>query len=242
MYDGSDTAYYLSLGYRVVAVEANAELVERAKKSFALELSRNQLQLVHAAVCGDSGADVTLTISGEDLGSSSTIEGQVADRNPVGSYQVPGVTVTELVANYGLPFFMKVDLEGADRYCVLPLSAGMRPDYISFEAGEDVEELVGHLAEIGYTRFKAINQCNFKELSRQRSWVPRAKRGLVYVLGYRKPRYVRRRGRFFLLDHSAGPAPWVSDGRWQDLDAWRARWKSAIRHDELDGWYDVHAM
>ena len=34
MYDGSDTAYYLKQGYRVVAIDANPDMIDAAKSRF----------------------------------------------------------------------------------------------------------------------------------------------------------------------------------------------------------------
>ena len=242
MYDGSDTKYYLSEGYKVIAVEANPNLIERARESFKVELSSSQLVLINAAICNDFGEEVTLTISGDDLGSSSIIGEKISHKNPLGSYKVRGMTITELIEKYGVPYFMKIDIEGADRYCILPLNEDNRPKYISFEAGDDVEELVHHLKKIGYTRFKAINQCNFKELNNQKALIFRVKGKIIHLLGYSQPGYVKRNGRFFLLYHSSGPAPWVSDGKWQDSNEFLAKWKLVVSKNELDSWYDVHAM
>jgi FkbM family methyltransferase len=49
MYDGADTAYYLRSGYRIVAVEANPELVQHATQKFATEMASGQLICVNAA-------------------------------------------------------------------------------------------------------------------------------------------------------------------------------------------------
>ena len=242
MYDGSDTKYYLSEGYKVIAVEANSNLIERARESFKEELSYSQLVLVNAAICNDPGEEVTLTISGDDLGASSIIGERISHRNPLCSYKVRSMTLIELIEKYGRPYFMKIDIEGADRYCILPPDEENRPKYISFEAGDDIEELVHHLKKIGYTKFKAINQCNFNELNNQEDLIFRAKRKIIHLLGYSEPRYVKRNGRFFLLGHSAGPAPWVSNGKWQDLNEFLAKWKLVVSKNELGGWYDVHAM
>ena len=53
MYDGADTEYYLSEGHKVVAVEANPALVERAKAKFPNELSSGQFDL--SECCGFEG-------------------------------------------------------------------------------------------------------------------------------------------------------------------------------------------
>ncbi|HEX2749283.1 MAG TPA: hypothetical protein VHM91_14845, partial [Verrucomicrobiales bacterium] len=70
MYDASDTKYYLDLGYKVVAIEANPMLANSARQRFAGEVQNGTLTIVNAAVA-DGEEDVELTISGEDLGSSS---------------------------------------------------------------------------------------------------------------------------------------------------------------------------
>ena len=242
MYDGSDTKYYLSEGYKVVAVEANPDLIERARESFKEELSSSQLVLINAAICNDSGQEATLTIPFNDLGSGSIIGEKISHKKQLRSYKVRGMTITELIEKYGLPYFMKIDIEGADRYCIIPLNEVNRPKYISFEAGDDIEELVHHLKKIGYTKFKAINQCNFNELDNQETLIFRVKRKSMNLLGYSEPRYVKRNGRFFLLGQSAGPAPWVSDGKWKDSNELLAKWKLGVSKNELGGWYDVHAM
>lgn len=242
MFDGADTAYYLSEGYKVIAVEANINLTKKAEILFKDEVASGQLVLVNRAISNNSDEEITLTISGDDLGSSSTIDNKIAHKNPLGVIKVKTITILELIKQYGQPHFIKVDIEGADRFCILPLNKQVRPQYISFEAGSDIEELVKHLSGIGYTRFKAINQCNFNELNNQEKIVFRLKRKILHLLGYKDPALVRKNGRFFKLDHSAGPAPWCSDGSWQTSDNLMAKWHSMAAKNRLGGWYDIHAM
>ena len=242
MYDGCDTEYYLSEGYRVVSIEANPRLIATAEKKFQKELLSGQLVLVNAAICDGSLEEVALTISHDDLGSSSIIPTMVSHRSPSESITVPGMLITDLVKKYGLPHYMKIDIEGADRYCILPLCASVKPEYISFEAGKDMEELVRHLHSIGFTKFKAINQCEFIELSNQESIVFRAKKKIIQLLGYSEPKFIRIDGRFFMLGHSSGPLPWLSDGNWLGLEDFMTRWNAAVRDNQMEGWYDIQAM
>src|SRR5579862_2392045 len=55
MYDGTDTAAYLAQGYRVVAIEANPQLVALAEKRFAREIADSRLQILNVAVGSNSG-------------------------------------------------------------------------------------------------------------------------------------------------------------------------------------------
>lgn len=242
MYDGADTAYYLEAGHRVVAVEANLALVEAARERFAAPIAEGRLTLVHAAVSAD-GAPVTLTLSGVDLGSSSTVvtESWLASKRPSGRVTVSGTTLAQLVTAHGLPHYLKVDIEGADRLVVLALTAAQRPPYLSFEMGEDVDELIAHAAAVGYRRFKVVNQSSFRELANQDALRDRLALRLLRELGYGEPRLVRRAGRFFVVGHSSGPVPWRGDGRWWSAAEVRARLAAARASGALYAWYDIHA-
>ena len=160
MFDGADTAYYLESGYQVIAVEANPDLVESASRRFSAPLASGQLVCVHGAISSSEGP-VELNLCGDDLGSSSVISERLAERRPIGAITVPGVTMLQLFERYGLPEYLKVDIEGADGLCILPLTSDHRPNFLSFEVGEDVDELIAHAEAIGYRRFKVINQISF---------------------------------------------------------------------------------
>jgi FkbM family methyltransferase len=240
MYDGADTAYYLTSGYQVVAVEANPELVDTAKRRFEAEIASGDLTCVHAAISPD-GKAVDLHRSGQDLGSSSLSSERIADKRPLPPITVPGITLEQLFERYGVPHYLKVDIEGADRLCVLPLTSARRPTFLSFEIGEDFDDLLSHIASIGYRRFKIINQTSFRELANQRCVYDRVAYRLIHHLGYRDPRLVRRKGRFFALDHSSGPVPWQSDGSWSATEATRSRFHKARASNALTDWYDLHA-
>ena len=203
-------------------------------------MNAGQLVCVNKAISA-SGEPVELILCGDDLGSSSIQANRVAALRPIGAIQVPGTTTQQLIQEFGVPHFIKCDIEGADRFCVLGLDAPTRPQYLSYEAGEDFEELLQHCRKIGFTKFKIINQLSFRELANQgnlRDWLIL---GVLRRLGYAEPEYVRRTGRFFVSGHSAGPAPWSSDGAWQSAEEASARWNRAKRANALNGWYDVHA-
>lgn len=240
MYDASDTLYYLEEGHRVVAIEANPALVRRAKERLRQHVEAGRLHIINAAIGAESGT-VELIISGEDIGSSSIAAERVASRNPVGSYSVRTISIQELFAQYGVPYYLKIDIEGADRFCVLGLRSDTRPQFLSFEIGEDVEELVTHASAIGYGRFKIINQCNFLELADQHRLYERAARRVFRLMGYADPRQIKRAGRFFNVGHSSGPAPWCSAGSWYSAQSVLSRWLVAKNSNQLSGWYDMHA-
>ncbi|HET6349677.1 MAG TPA: FkbM family methyltransferase [Candidatus Krumholzibacteria bacterium] len=240
MYDGTDTEYYLSLGGRVVSVDANPLFVQRGQQRFSAEIAAGRLTIVHAAMSSDH-APVELTLSGDDLGASSMFGDRVVDRQPMGTITAPGLPVRDLMEQYGVPDYLKVDIEGADRFCILNLNREMRPRYMSFEVAPDVEELLEHIRSIGYARFKIINQVSFRELANEANLRDRLVLRAAECLGVGKPQMIRRAGRFFAAGSCSGPVPWKSDGRWYSGDETVARWRSARARGDAKAHYDIHA-
>lgn len=207
---------------------------------FEHHVNAGRLHLIDAAIGAESGA-AELIISADDLGSSSTSRQRIAGRRPAGSYSVRTIGLQELFAQYGVPYYLKIDIEGADRHCVLALTSDTRPQFLSFEIGEDVRELVSHAASIGYEQFRIINQCNFLELAHQNRLYDRVARRMFRLMGYADFRQLRRAGRFFTVGHSSGPLPWRSRGHWYSSQAVLSRLAQASRSNQLWGWHDMHA-
>lgn len=240
MYDGSDSRYLLDQGFRVIAVEANPDLAARATHRFHDEIADGRLVVVNRAIASTRG-DVELSVCGDDLGSSTIFHDKIADRRRTATFTVGGIPFTDLVREHGVPDYLKVDIEGADRHCILALAPTLRPQYVSFEVDDDLEELLQHVASVGYRRFKLIGQCTFLELGHEHSVRERARRRLMRWLGFDEPLRIRRAGRWFDSMHSSGPAPWASDGDWYGAKALLATLRHAREHRQLTGWYDVHA-
>jgi FkbM family methyltransferase len=241
MYDGADAEYYLESAYRVVAVEANPHLVQIARQKFKNEITSGRLICINAAISVD-GEAVDLILSGDDLGASSVFYEWVADMRPSGSIKVSGVTFSELIDKFGVPYYLKIDIEGSDRLCVLSLRPDNRPPYLSFEIGTDAEELLQHLHNIGFTKYKIINQVSFRELSNQDNIYDRLMHRVDRLLGHAVRNRIKRAGRFFQSGHSSGPFPWLSEGRWRTIEEIRVQLQDARKSQSLRGyWYDIHA-
>ena len=240
MYDASDTLYYLENGYNVIAVEANPSLVDSARSRLAAYVNAGSLTLINRAISLDSN-DVELVVCGADLGSSSVYSDSVASRSPLGTWRVPGITTEEIFERYGVPFYLKVDIEGADKLTVLALSSRTKPQYLSFEISEQLDQLIDHVAAIGFCKFKIVNQLTFRELSNQSNLRDRWARRIIRLLGYAEPQYIRWNGRYFKVGHSSGPAPWCSDGQWSSREDILKRWMSSRPLRNGNAWYDLHA-
>jgi FkbM family methyltransferase len=154
--DGADTAYYLFRGYRVVAVDANPTMIEAARVRFANEIAVRRLTLVNAGISETPG-EAIFWIS--DKPEWSSFDKGVASRDgtrhrPI---SVPTMPFSDLLAEYGVPHYLKVDIEGNDKLCVDALKGGTLPRYISVEMDGPgmILELLG---DIGYRRFKLVKQ------------------------------------------------------------------------------------
>lgn len=234
MFDGSDTAYYLALGMKVIAVEANPAYVAMGQHRFAKEIAAGQLTLLNVAV-SEQMKSVELTVCGNDAGASSIYADRIAHRFPLGKYTVDAVSIHELMGKYGRPDFLKVDIEGVDIEVVKALTKDSAPEWLSFEAHGNPMELMPHLLSLGYTAFNIVNQCSFREAGNRPLLDRIALRALRYF-GYADPECVVRGGRKFKLRHSSGPAPWCY-GMFS-ADGLRIAWNL---EEKTGAWYDVHA-
>lgn len=241
MYDGADTDYLLRSGFRVVAIEAHPQLCSRAAERFATEIGQGRLSIANVAIAGEEG-ETELSLCSDDIGSSSIVADKLGGLRHAGTLRVATTTILSLIARHGMPEFMKIDIEGADRHCILPLTADTAPRCLSFEVDEDVVELVKHAEAIGYTKFKLIGQTSFLEMDREHGFGYRFRNRVMKWLGYDEPGLTRRNGQWFPLMHSSGPGPWESDGDWYPAAVLLEKWKRSGETNRRQGWYDVHAM
>ena len=133
-------AQFLEKGFDVVAVEASSALVQSASRRpvVSAALASGQLRIVSKAISRrPSNASVTFYVA---------IEGKAADytntfwlpeeearavrkRDSSRRYdavQVPTVTCAELIEQFGVPEYIKVDIEGADRMCFESLTTRVK--------------------------------------------------------------------------------------------------------------------
>lgn len=240
MYDGADTVYYLETGHRVIAIEANPMMCEAVSQKLRPYVESGQLLIENVAVAATSGT-IELHICGQDLGSSSIVASHLVGRQPLASFTVPSTTITALIHRHGKPKLLKVDIEGADRECIMSLTKDTAPQFLSFEAHKDLEEMIDYAASIGYCGFKIIHQNSFLCVQRQYSMGDRIRRKIMRLTGYDGPTTAMRDGRKFVLGHSAGPAPWRSDGPFHSRSEILTAWRRARSANLVQGWYDVHA-
>jgi FkbM family methyltransferase len=170
MHTGEDTARFLAQGFEVVAVEANPDLVVSAQERFADEIKARRLTIVNVAVAEERGT-ASFGIADETIWSSLDPRFIERNQNLANStyryVEVQTVPFADLLLEHGVPFYLKVDIEGYDMVCVRALrSCEARPQFVSIESNvtvttADPDAVFDELAELwtlGYRRFRYVNQ------------------------------------------------------------------------------------
>ena len=161
MNNGDDTAYYLSLGFRTVAIEANPELVKYAKARFAREIASGRLIILNIGIADGEG-ELPFWIC-ETTSRWSSFDRSYASwgNSPSHQIQVPYTRFETIVAQYGVPFFCKIDIQGNDFLCLEGFTPHKVPKFLSIEANDLNLRLLDMLRALGYSLFKCISQSTF---------------------------------------------------------------------------------
>jgi FkbM family methyltransferase len=254
---GEDTGYYLSLGYRVVAIEADPSLATQMEATFSSEIKAGQCTVVNVGIAEHEGDQPFYVVPEVPVWSSF-------DRNWAtrGGHEVVTVNVKcrrfeSILDEYKIPHFLKVDIEGRDYLCLRALSSTAAPDYISFEAEPNSLEMILWLHHIGYRRFILVNQFWFKSVVVPE---PGSASHLRWACIQNARRFVRSHPRvhtalaavkpklnFNAKAHgfeigSSGPVPMTRIDGWQDIDAFVYTWTNVLKSGILtSSWYDIHA-
>lgn len=161
---GDDTYYYLSKGYKVIAVEANPDLVIEGRKRFK---NTNKLVLINKAISYDN--DIIKFYIHPIHSDWSSCDKSYAERDGVPSKEVSVETISliKLCEEYGTPYYLKVDIEGRELFVAEQLTKlKFRPKYVSFETGRsNYFRIILMLYKAGYRRFQLRNQLNNSKYS-----------------------------------------------------------------------------
>jgi FkbM family methyltransferase len=164
---GEDARFYLAKGFDVVAVEANPVLAAELRQRFASFIESGRLTIVEVAISRQSGhEDFFINEQNSAWGTASPIWMKRNEQLGTASSQirVSATTFGELLDLYGVPYYLKIDIEGADTLCLEALTPERRPVFVSIESNKTAWlELVREfdlLQDAGYTKFKVVSQRN----------------------------------------------------------------------------------
>jgi len=149
---GEDSRFYLDKGFSVVGVEANPLIAQELRSKFSAEIEAGKYILEE---CGIWSHKKTLTFYrnlDNDHWSSFDVNYGCRDGSAYEEMQIQCITVTDLINIYGIPRYLKIDVEGADRHIVSEIKAMQAlPTFVSVE--EYGFDALDALYEAGYQMF-----------------------------------------------------------------------------------------
>jgi FkbM family methyltransferase len=164
MNDGNDTAYYLRRGFRVIAVEANPKLVANAAERFANEIKSGQLTILNIGIGAEEGEFPFWICETHPKFSSFDRTMASRDGSPHHEIRVPCRRFETVLKEFGVPHYLKIDIEGNEILCIQDLDPKTLPKFISVEATDLNLSLLTLLRDRGFKQFKCISQYNFLPL------------------------------------------------------------------------------
>jgi FkbM family methyltransferase len=165
---GDDTDFYLRKGFRVVAVDADKSLCDQVSSRFPAAIAAGRLTVVYGLI-SESERDSAAFYIFETFRDWNTADAYFKTRGEREGHVatevvVPIVSTEKLFEAFGIPYYMKVDIEGRD---IVPLRAlervPERPAFVSIEVAHHDPSLgfsqLLQLTRCGYTKFQFFNQC-----------------------------------------------------------------------------------
>lgn len=232
-HNGDDTDFYLAKGFQVVAIEADPRLVQRGNERFKDQVKHGQLVLIHQAVADCAGQTIQFYIHPVKSDWSSCMkELAESDGSKAEEITVESTCLSELCRQYGVPRYLKVDVEGYDLTVSRQLTElREKPLFVSFETNKrDYAGIFANLYLAGYTGYQLINQAN--NASRTKPSVTGEGKDIVYKFGPYSSGY-------FGED--------LPRDRWLSYDEALVRYIKYKELKQIDnkelglGWLDVHA-
>ena len=159
------------------------------------------------------------------------------------------VPIMDVIDEFGVPDYMKIDIEGNDRICISGLTNATAPRYVSIEMDHFAGERDLHiLARLGYQDFKVICQNNsWHQVTTRNIWSYEWPPDNFIIRRLRRLRAAP--SRIFAGRRYGESGPWgeKTSGVWHSVDHAHSVWRSLHELDERQGthglgwWFDIHA-
>ncbi len=265
IHKGEDTDFYLKKGFSVVGFDANPTLITYCREKFSKEIKEGRLILIEGAITDSENTKTKQNTINFYRNLDDTVWGTVSEnwakrneklgtRNEI--IEVPVINFSDYLRKYGIPYYLKIDIEGMDKVCLKSLlKFEQKPSYISIESEKIsftnlIEELELFI-QLGYNNFKAVQQSG---ISRQKEPNP-VKEGCKTAYQFKEgssglfgrdlsgdwkthKRILKEYKKIFFLYEYFG-----------DMGKWRRKIHgrilrelfSTILQKPIPGWYDTHA-
>ena len=226
---GEDSAFYLEKGFKVIGFEANPDIYQVVRTNLSAFIESGQYILLNQGVWHEA---TTLTFyQNLDNHHWSSFDKVYGCRNNTkyNEIKVNCEKIENIIKKFGTPYYMKIDIEGADKYVLRDLKNVLNlPKFISVE--EYGFRAIDDLHALGYQKFCLTPQRN-KEWAtspnppKEGKFVSRISTGLDSGLfGEELP------------------------FKWQDYDSFRGHFLTNVRNEkhknlypDKNEWFDIHA-
>ena len=221
--DGNDTAYYLTKGFQVIAVEADPIMCKHLRERFASEIASGSLRLINCAASNSFGEIIPIFAYKTHQGISG-MEKRPDAGEDYEQFDVMTVDWITLQAQLGVPRYVKIDIEGNEEPFLSGMlqSAAAIPEFISVECYKF--RPLELLRDLGYRRFKIVDQ--------------NPEGGFTLPIKQFEGKSIQKAD--FL--HSSGPfgLDIFSSGEWLDWEQCIGAWGVAAQRMNTT-WFDCHA-
>lgn len=161
-YDGQDAEFYMSKGYKVVAVEGDPKLMELGKEKFKTEIAEGKLLLLHRVLTDQKGL-VEFYCSEEQPWRGNPYKHLAEyDGFPAKPEMVEAVSINKLCETWGVPCYIKMDIDAIEIAALKQIfELKEKPQYLSVEIQSYAwAGIFSWVYACGYTKFQLRNQAN----------------------------------------------------------------------------------
>ena len=157
MNHGEDSLFYLEKGFRVVAVEANPVIYSKMTQEFSDWIETGRLTILNLGIWDTASKLIFYKKLDNDHWSSVDAGYGTRKGTAYEEVEIDCITLPTLLAEHGTPYYLKIDIEGADKIAISSLASSKSlPAFISVE--EYGAKCIEDLKDLGYDRFKIVPQ------------------------------------------------------------------------------------
>lgn len=161
--DGKSTDLYLNMGFKVIGVDANTELINHCLYKYKKYIDENKLILLNIGISDKIENKKFYINKKSEFSSFDENYGHKEDYNGSFSHtiNINTIRLSDLIIMYGTPYYIKIDISPYDNLAIDTLNFNNKPRYISL--GYSNNDIINKLYNLGYNKFKFISQYTIKE-------------------------------------------------------------------------------